>query len=189
MGGQTDLLCCTSCLGAERPHGQSCQNRWFLTLLQPLATSAALGIVPTFFLLKRGKPHVWKSHLQVNISAWSLSHMLWLDLEHLADLKASQEGCERPCPALLRLCRAGTFTPHLTLAAEVPPMRLEVTVTQIPPWEPEQEPSPDGHPGLQTDTQVSRQEKLFLGRPSSLPSNSPVAELMRFSTSVPQRRA
>lgn len=76
-------------------------------------------------------------------------------------LQTSQEGCECPCPALLRLCRAGTFTPHLTPAAQVPPMRLEVAVTQIPPWETEQGPSPDGHPGLQTDMQVFRQEGLL----------------------------
>lgn len=106
-----------------------------------------------------------------------------------ADLKAPQEGCECPCPALLRLCRAGTFTPHLIPAAQVPPISPEVAVTQIPQWETEQEPSPDRPPALQTDPQLSRQDELFLARPSSLPSDSPGAELMKFSTSVPQLRA
>lgn len=48
--------------------------------------------------------------MQASFSVLSLSHMLWLNLACLADLKALQEGCACPCPTLVMLCGAGTLT-------------------------------------------------------------------------------
>lgn len=49
--------------------------------------------------------------VQASISVLSFSHVLWLNLACLADLKNLQEGCVCPCPALVMLCGADTLTP------------------------------------------------------------------------------
>lgn len=136
------------------------------------------------FSFKRGQLCLENSPaMQANVSALSFSHMLWLNLACLADLKALQEGCMCPCPALAMLCGAGILTHHVILTAQVPPMQPGIsgtTVTQGPLHR------------KQSKKHLHRQTSRSPGKmtcPCGVLLSSSVAELMRLMTSVPQLSA
>ena len=130
----------TSLATCPGPSHFPCQVRWKLYLH---------GI----FLEKRAPMCLKNSPaMQANVSALSLSDMLWLNLACLADLKALQEDGACPCPALVIFCRADTLTPspHPCSLSSSHVIWRDHSHPRIPPQKTEQETSPYRHPGLQT---------------------------------------